>query len=449
MPLTQTDDSIVADRSRYCQSSSSIALSARTIIESNEGGSGIGSSSLNLVIQGLLVALAGGLAAQLVARWLNLPDILFFLVVGILLGPQGIDAFHIAPTSGMSDFLFTIGTLAMLYEGGRSLDLTMLAKIWRGTAILSTVGVLITTVVMALAIHVFLGSRWILAWLMAAVLSSTDPATIIPLFRQIRLKPLLARLVEAESAFNDATSSALSLLLLGVIDSGQAHFGLATIQFFRLLLGGLLVGALCSYALNTLLTQRRYRHIILDSLEHPAIISLVIMLVSYLVATRLDASGFMAAFTAGIVSGNRHRFARTLSDERGFAHENYLFTNATVIRMLIFILLGSQVDFDQVSHILVPGLILIAIFMFISRPLTVMLCLPLDRGGHWTLKDMAFVSWVRETGVMPAALAGIFAAAKVPGAKTLSALVFLAVLLTILVQGATTRWWVERLGLNP
>ena len=117
--------------------------------------------------------------------------------------------------------------------------------------------------------------------------------------------------------------------------------------------------------------------------------------------------------------------------------------------MLIFILLGSQVDFGQVSHILVPGLILIAIFMFISRPLTVMLCLPLDRRGHWTLKDMAFVSWVRETGVMPAALAGIFAAAKVPGAKTLSAMVFLAVLLTILVQGATTRWWVERLGLNP
>lgn len=412
------------------------------------GGKGIVTPGLNLIIQGILVALAGGLVAQVLARWLNLPDILFFLVAGMVLGPQGLNAFHFAPTSGVSGFVFTVGTLAMLYEGGRSLDLALLAKIWRGVLILSTLGVLVTAAVMAVAIHSLLGGSWILAWLMAAVVSSTDPATIIPLFRQIRLRPRLAKLVEAESAFNDAVSSAFSLLLLGVVDSGQAHFGHAAGQFVLLLVGGLVVGAVASYGLNTLLTQRRYQHIVLDSLEHPAIVSLVIMLVSYMVATWVGASGFMAAFTAGIVSGNRHTFGHAMSDEQGLAHENYLFTNATLIRMLLFILLGSQINFTDVFRILLPGLLTIGVFIFISRPLTVMVCLSLDRRGHWTLNDMAFVSWVRETGVMPVALAGILAATRVPGAHTLSALVFMAVLLTILIQGATTGWWVQRLGLS-
>ncbi len=403
---------------------------------------------LTRVISDLLVALAGGLIAQMIARWTELPDIVFFVLTGIILGPQGLHVFQLAPSTTVSDVVFTLGSLAMLYEGGRSIELAVMAKIWRGTLILATLGVLVTTAIMAVAIHFLLGQSWLVATLIAAVLASTDPATIIPLFQQVRLQARLAQLVQAESAFNDATSSALSLLLMAMVLGGPVHLAHAFGQFARLMVGGLLVGGISSYALNLLLSQRRYRRLVLDSLEHPVIISLAIVLISYLMAVWLGASGFMAAFTAGVVTGNAEALGVGIPGSHGVAHENYLFTNATVIRMLIFILLGSQVNFLAVWHLLLPGLAVMVVFLFLSRPATVFLCLPLDFGGRWTLRELAFVSWVRETGVMPAALAGMFAALGVPGAATLSSLVFLAVLLTIIVQGASTGWWARRLRLS-
>ncbi len=403
---------------------------------------------LTRVISDLLVALAGGLIAQMIARWTELPDIVFFVLIGVILGPQGLHVFRLAPSATISDVVFTLGSVAMLYEGGRSIELPVMAEIWRGVLLLATLGVLVTTGIMAVAIHYILGLSWLIATLIAAVLASTDPATIIPLFQQVRLEPQLAQLVQSESAFNDATSSALSLLLVGMVLGGSVHIGHALGQFLRLMVGGLLIGGVSSFGLNLLLSQRRYRRVMLDSLEHPAIISLVIVLVSYLMAVWLGASGFMAAFTAGIVTGNAKTLGLGIPGSHGVAHENYLFTNATVIRMLIFILLGSQVNFAALWPQLLPGLAIMTVFLFISRPATVFLCLPLDSGRRWNLRELAFVSWVRETGVMPAALAGMFAALGVPGVTDLSSLVFLAVLLTIIVQGASTGWWARRLRLT-
>jgi cell volume regulation protein A len=405
-------------------------------------------SSLAPLMTALVVAMAVGLLAQVASRSLNLPDIVLFMVAGIAIGPVGLDVFHFAPTSGVAAFIFTVGTVVMLYEGGRSLELPIVRRIWIGTLLLATLGVLVTTAMMTAVLWWLFAVPFQEALLIAAVLSSTDPAAIIPLFRQLNVRPRLAQLVQAESALNDAVSSALVLVLVASPAGAKPEWSGAIRHFLVLLGGGLVTGGIVSYVLNGLLSERHDRRAFFSATEHPALISLIIMLVSYLVATTFGASGFMAAFTAGLVSGNRTVFRLNVSERGEQAHENYLFTNATLFRMLIFVLLGSEINFRDVLAILGPGLLAMACFIFLARPATVAVALGVDRPEAWSLQEMALAAWVRETGVVPASLAGLLLAMRFPGSRLLSAVVFLAVLVTILVQSTTTAWWASRLGVT-
>jgi cell volume regulation protein A len=122
-------------------------------------------------------------------------------------------------------------------------------------------------------------------------------------------------------------------------------------------------------------------------------------------------------------------------------------TTALVMRMFIFVLLGSQVDFALVNKYLLGGAAVIVVFMLVARPLTVFLCAAPDRRAKWQLNELLFMCWTRETGVIPAALAGLLVGLKAPGAEIIASVTFLAVLATILVQATTTRWLAGRLGL--
>ena len=90
---------------------------------------------------------------------------------------------------------------------------------------------------------------------------------------------------------------------------------------------------------------------------------------------------------------------------------------------------------------------MVIIFMLISRPVTVFLCALPDRRAKWSLSEMLFMSWTRETGVIPAALTGFMLEKHVPGAEIIAAITFIAILMTILIQTATAKWLAGKLGL--
>jgi potassium/hydrogen antiporter len=98
---------------------------------------------------------------------------------------------------------------------------------------------------------------------------------------------------------------------------------------------------------------------------------------------------------------------------------------------------------------LLGGVALVAVLMFVARPVAVFLCALPDRRARWSLNEMLFMCWTRETGIMPAALAGILLGVKAPGAQTIAAVTSIAILMTILIQAPTTRWLGARLGLVP
>jgi cell volume regulation protein A len=93
------------------------------------------------------------------------------------------------------------------------------------------------------------------------------------------------------------------------------------------------------------------------------------------------------------------------------------------------------------------GVIVATVIMVIARPLTVFLCAPPDRRARWSFNELLFMCWTRETGVIPAALAGLLIGVKAPGAHIIASVTSVAILMTILIQAPTTAWLGRRLGL--
>jgi cell volume regulation protein A len=122
-------------------------------------------------------------------------------------------------------------------------------------------------------------------------------------------------------------------------------------------------------------------------------------------------------------------------------------TTAFIMRLFIFILLGTQVDFGLMNQYLWAGVAVVVVFMLVARPVTVFLCALPDRRANWSFKEMLFMCWTRETGVIPGALAGMLVGMNAPGAQIIASVTFIAILMTILIQATTTKWLARKLGL--
>ena len=155
----------------------------------------------------------------------------------------------------------------------------------------------------------------------------------------------------------------------------------------------------------------------------------------------------MAVFVFGIMLGNQESLGFKLTQHEDNLLEDYVMTTAFIMRMFIFILLGTQVDFSLINQYLYSGVAVVVVFMLVARPVTVFLCALPDRRAKWSFKEMLFMCWTRETGVIPGALAGMLVGMKAPGAQIIASVTFIAILMTILIQATTTKWLAKKLGL--
>lgn len=392
----------------------------------------------------LLVLIFGlGMLSGKAARWLKLPDVALFLIAGMLAG----QAFHWiteSSTSFTNQFILVIGSALILFDGGRNIRLSGLRKVWLTVSLLSVPGVLITCGAVAVAAHLLLDLPWLYALLLGAIIASTDPATLIPVFKQVKIRTKVRETVESESAFNDATASILTFSLLAIIlGTQEVSVTSGVIDFVKTALGGLLVGAAIGYAI-TFLTA----HLKLGLLRDYATIAMVVTsLGAYIAGEALGVSGFMATFTAGLIWGNAGRFKLEMNDKQ-LEMEHFSENITVIMRMLIFILLGSQVNFPLILEHFWTSLGVIFVFMFIARPLTVLICTWPDRKAKWKRNEILFMFWVRETGVIPAALSGMVAGMGVQHSDLIASVTFMAVLITILFQASTTAYVARKLGLE-
>jgi cell volume regulation protein A len=385
-----------------------------------------------------------GIASSLVSRKTKVPDVAVFLLVGIALGPGALGIVHVGADSVANELLLLFGSCYILFDGGASLRLRVLKQVWITIALLATLGVLVTAAITAVAAQQLLGVPFIIALLLGAAIASTDPATLVPIFRQVRIRERVAQTVMSESAFNDATGAIMTFAVLGAaMGTGEFSLSASLAHLAWQSAIGIGAGAVLGYLAVVFIAHERVGFLA----EHAPVVSLMAVIASFLAADRMQASGFMAVFVFGIVVGNRDvlGFAMSPNEERRL--EEFVSTTALLMRMFIFVLLGSQVDFALMQRYLVPGIGVVLALMLVARPAAVFACALPDRRARWTFKEMLFMCWTRETGVIPAALAGLLLGMHAPGAEIIASVTFIAVLMTILVQAPTTRPLAGALGL--
>jgi cell volume regulation protein A len=399
----------------------------------------IGSSaSTELAKQDLLacgIILLAGTLAGFLAQKLRIPDVVVFLLAGIALGPGTTGLVQIRTDSAVNQMILIFGSCYILFDGGASVRLKVLKEVWITITVLATAGVLVTAAVTAAAAHFILSLPVMIALLLGMTIASTDPATLVPIFRQIRVKDRVAQTVMSESAFNDAIGAIGTFAVLAVATgTGDFSISAALLDLFKQSGIGIVAGGILGYAAAYLIAHEKYAFLG----EYAPVVTLMAVIGAYLGADGLQASGFMAVFVFGIVLGNKDAFGFRMEAEEAAKLDEFVATTAFLMRMFIFILLGSQVNFELMNRYLAGGVAVVTVFMLVARPLTVFLCAAPDRRAKWTLNELLFMCWARETGVIPAALAGLLVGMKAPGAEIISAITFIAIMMTIVIQATTT-----------
>jgi len=395
-----------------------------------------------LLVFGIILAV--GTAVGVLAQKLRVPDVVVFLLVGLLLGPGAAGVLEVKADSALNQLILIFGACYILFDGGASLRLKVLKNVWLTIVILATAGVLITTGITGIAASYLLDIPLIVALLLAATIASTDPATLVPVFRQIRIRDKVAQTVMSESAFNDATGAIVTFAILGIaMGTEELSVPAALVDLLKQSGFGFVVGVSLGWLAAFLIAHEKFGFL----QEYAPVVSLMAVIGAYLGADGLQASGFMAVFVFGIVIGNKDAFGFAMTGGEQKKLDEYVLTTALIMRMFIFILLGTQVDFALIDKYLVGGIAVVAVFMLVARPVTVFLCALPDRRAKWTIRELLFMCWTRETGVVPGALAGLLVGMGAPEAKLIASVTFIAILMTILIQATTTRWLAGKLGL--
>ncbi len=392
------------------------------------------------------IILATGMTSGFVARMLKVPDVVVFLLAGMALGGAGLGVIDVKVDSTLNQLLLIFGSCYILFDGGASVRLSVLKTVWPTLLIISTIGVLISAFITAYAAQYFLGLPFIFALLLGAVIASTDPATLVPIFKQVNIRAKVAQTVMSESAFNDAMGAILTFAVLSIaMGNAGDEFSISAslLDLLKQSLFGIAGGAILGYLAALFIAHEKYSFLA----EYAPVVTIMSVAAAYLSIDNLHASGFMAVFVFGLMLGNKELFGFKMEQQEEAKLEDFILTTSLIMRIFIFVLLGSQVSFALLNQYLYPALGVVAVFILVARPIVVFTCALPDRRAKWTFEELLFMCWTRETGVIPGALAGMLVGLKVPHSDVIASVTFMAILITIFLQATTTKWLAGKLSL--
>lgn len=369
------------------------------------------------------------------AQKLKLPDVVIYLILGVAFGPTFLNLVNMEAFPTANEIILTFGSAFILYEGGREVKLKILNEVKVSVGLLASLGVFITAGIVGLTAYYVFKLSIGPSFLLGATIASTDPAALIPVFKTVPIKNKLKQTVISESAFNDAFGAILFTSILTGLTMTQRVGILATLlELVFMILIGLLVGIGVALIAVGISSDKKY------GIFHgyAPIISITVVVFAYEISERFGGSGYMAVFIAGLVYGNKKRFGLWVPDEDYISGVHFRENIATIARMSIFIVLGTHLNLNSLLKYGFGSIIVVVTLMFIARPIVVLICTAFDKKANWSKNEKLFMMWVRETGVIPAALSGIIVSTKVEGYEIISSAVFMTIIITLLVQASTT-----------
>jgi len=384
-----------------------------------------------------------GVIAHKISIKLKLPEVVVYMITGIILGDSVLHLIDIDNSSMINQFVLIFGAAYIIYQGGKEIKLKNLKAVSITVGALATLGVLISTIVIAFFSSLIFHLDTITSLLVGAVIASTDPASLIPVFQKLKIKKTLKSALIAESAFNDAVGTVLVITILNVIANGSFSISNSITLLLKMIIIGAGVGLVIGWVLSYMIGSKKS---ILS--EYSAIIGLIAAMSAYSVADAFGGSGFMSAFIAGLVCGNKKEFGLWVPQECFQVSTHFNEVIESLFKISIFILLGAHIDFSLLFNNLGGSLLLVLALVILARPLSVFICTSFDFKNKWSIKEKIFMSYVRETGVIPAAMSSVIVAMQIEGYEIISAVIVMAIIITIGIQSSTTMLLAKKLNIE-
>lgn len=361
------------------------------------------------------------IASKLSAK-ISLPALTLFLGIGMLAGSEGIGGIYFDDPQ-LAQSLGVVALIFILFSGGLDTSFAKIRPIIGRGILMSTIGVLITALVVAGAVVMLLDFPPAEAFLVGAIVAATDVAAVFSILgtQKIAFKGNTIPLLELESGSNDPMAIFLTIAAIEINLQPQTPFWSLALIFFQqmtiaLVFGGV-IGFMSSKIINRLRLQANGLYPVFTS---------ALVLFSFGLTALLGGSGFLAVYIVGLVIANQN-----------FIHKSSLVSFhdglSWLMQIVMFLSLGLLVFPSQLPPIALDGIIIALILIFVGRPLSVFILLMFSQ---FDFRDKLMISWVGLRGATPIVLATFPVLANIPSSDIIFNIVFFIVLISVLVQGS-------------
>ncbi len=380
--------------------------------------------TLYLLLLGIVI-----LICILLSRFLNkipVPSLLFFIVLGMLFGENGIVGISFNNYIA-SEAICSACLIFIMFYGGFGTNLKSAKSVVVKSAVLSTLGVILTAFSIAAFGHYVLNISWGESFLIGSVISSTDAASVFNILRsqKLSLKYNTDSLLELESGSNDPISYMMTILAIALLSGSEISIPILFLKQLGIgIVFGLVIGKIAVYILNSSIFTGEHEKTVLV---------FAVAVIAYATATAVDGNGYLSVYLCGIYMGNAH-----LSQKRYLVHFFDVVTD--VAQVMIFFLLGLLVTPKELPQVLVPAILFSLFLTLIARPFVIGILLACFRSK---MPQIALVSWAGLRGVASIVFAIMAMIQNITLQYNLFNLVFCIVLLSLSIQ-ATLLPWVSR-----
>ncbi len=364
----------------------------------------------------------------------GIPSLVLFLAIGMLAGSDGLGGITFDNPSLVRSLGITALVL-ILFSGGLDTEWAAIRPIvWQGVS-LSTIGVLITALLIGVFVSWVQGFSFLEGLLLGAVVSSTDAAAVFMVLRarKTKIPRRLIQLLEFESGSNDPMAVVLTIALIQLLVEPSTSFG-ELVVFFVMQMG---LGAVLGIAMGEIM-RRLFNALDLELEGIYPVLSVALALLTYGLTDFLHGSGFLAVYLAGLVM-QRKPFTHQQSVLR--FHDGL----AWLMQVTMFLALGLQVFPARLVPIAGVGLLVSLFLIFVARPASVHVALAFS---PMSFREQTLVAWAGLRGAVPIILATFPIVAGIQQADTIFHMVFFIALTSVVIQGTAIPWLTRALKIG-